>query len=93
MWPFLDCEADGVRGAGKSSVPVCCRILRLPTTNTPPHSQSGSSASTRSLIKKRETMDPDRCVGGRGAGQKGRKVAGSPARRVKIRADTEGESV
>ena len=79
MWPFLDCEPDGVCGPGKSSVPG-----GLP--HPPPADEEyptslavgGSSASTRSLIKKRETMDADRCVGGRGTGQKGRKVAGSP---------------
>jgi len=43
--------------------------------------------------QKRKTMDPDRCAGGRGTGQKGRKVAGSPCTACKIRADTEGESV
>jgi hypothetical protein len=29
-------------------------------------------------------MDPDRCARGRGTGQKGRKVAGLPARRVRL---------
>jgi hypothetical protein len=34
--------------------------------------------------QKRKPMDPDRCAGGRGTGQKGRKVAGLPARRVSL---------
>jgi len=79
---------------GQIVLPVGCRILRLPTRNTPPHSQSWVVPPRLVLwSKSAKQWTPTDAWAAGVPGRKAEKWPGLPAQRLKIRADTEGESV